>query len=683
MGLVAALRAGAAGLLALSLAAIAGALWSSDRASRIEGPAALATSVRSELWVGVGDRLWRLSADGSLLHDDALRALGLPGPPQAMARHPDGRMVVSVRDDPTLYLLDPTAARVTQRIQPRWPEDLATHGRRAINLALHPDGRIAIATGGGHAVALFDAAGAWLARTAPNAYRFTNGLWWDGDALWTTDTNRTTLQRLDGRTLALQQLRTLDAGSRERYLGPARAHPDDASRVALIRFANGMTEGRVSILRGRPPVEDALVPGRGFEPIDVDWLGDAVIFSDGRSMDLRRIDAAGPAGMALPFGDDAVRARLARTEGERRRLRQAWAYGLALAVACFAAGVVLLMRSQALQRRAVAAARPIDLGRLGTPRLQAWPRTRLVLRLNAPFLVLLGAALLLREVIGRGLPTIVVMAVLPVLAAPWIHRRWKRLSALPEMEPAVNAAAVARVERGDTLRELLQPGEPVLETWIWMRPTLHWAVLTDRRLLVFVAGLIDQRLRHEVARSELRTASAERPAQRWMARLQCHGWLDLELADGTHWQGAVTAPTVAGRVAAQLADRPAAWPAGLAAPAAPAAPTGTPRAEEPTPAPRRRWAVIAASFLVPGAGQWVQDRGRTGLVFFVPWLLLMTFAAVPAIWAASAPRAEVSPRLLVLVGCAALVVGLVSAFDTWRMEGLRRQRRSAGQIDMR
>ena len=678
MGLVAALRAGAAGLLALSLAAVTWALWSTDRASRIQGPAALATSTAGELWVGVGDRLWRLSTTGSLLRDDALQALGLPGPPQAMARHPDGRIVVSVRNDPTLYLLDPADARVTQRIQPRWPEDLAAHGGRAINLALHPDGRIAIATGGGHAVALFDATGRWLARTASNAYRFTNGLWWDGDALWTTDTNRTVLQRLDGRTLALQQMRTLDAGPRERYLGPARAHPDDAARVALIRFANGMTEGRVTILRGRPPAEDPLVPGRGFEPVDVDWLGNAVIFSDDRSMDLWRIDEATSA--AVPFGDATVRARLAGVEGERRRLRQAWASGLAGAIASFGAGVALLTWAQTLKRRSAAAARPIDLSRLGTPRLQAWPRIRLVLRLNSPFVLLLGAALLLRAVIGSGLVTIALMVVLPVAASPWIYRRWKRLAGLPEMEPAVNAAAVARVERGDMLRERLQPGEPVLETWTWMRPTLHWAVLTDRRLLVFVAGLIDHRLQHDIARSEVRQASAVRPPQRWMARLQGFGWLDLELADGTRWQGSVPAPTVAERVAAQLGVPTAQVQAGSAATAGPT--HGAVAEARPRP-PARRWAVVLASFLVPGTGQWMQNRARTALVFFLPWVVLVTFAAWPVFWAASGPRAEVSPRVIVNVLVALLAIGLISAFDTWRMEGLRHARRDPRQIDMR
>jgi len=45
----------------------------------------------------------------------------------------------------------------------------------AINYAFHDDGRVAIATGGGHAVAVFDAGGHFLGRTKPDLYKFTNG----------------------------------------------------------------------------------------------------------------------------------------------------------------------------------------------------------------------------------------------------------------------------------------------------------------------------------------------------------------------------------------------------------------------------------------------------------------------------------------------------------------------------
>ena len=306
----------------LALAALAGALWSSDRAAQIQGPVTLVATAGGVLWVGADERLWRVGADGTLRHDDDLRALGVPGTPATLTRLPQGGVVASVRHDPTLYLLDAASARVVGRIRPQWPAELAEHGSRAIHVALHPDGRIAIATGGGHAVALFAADGRFIARTAPGFYRYTNGLWWAGDALWTSDTNRTQLKRLDGGTLALQETVQLEAGHGTRFLGPAREHARRPDRVAIVRYANGMTVGRVAVVEGQPPQERALDGAGVFEPHDVDWLGDDVVATDGRSHRVLRIAADG-GGLAVPFGGAEVQRRIDAGLAERARAQRA------------------------------------------------------------------------------------------------------------------------------------------------------------------------------------------------------------------------------------------------------------------------------------------------------------------------------------------------------------------------
>ena len=243
------LKSSAVAGLGVAIALIAYSLASGMQASAITGPEALGVTPQGEVWIGVDKQLWRASPEGHLLHADEARDLGLSGPPSGLARHPDGHMVATVRDDPALYVLDPATAHVVRTIKPGWPADLKTKGQDAINVAFAPDGRIAIATGGGHTVALFDATGAFLARTAPDTYRFTNGLWWHGNDLWTTDTNRFALRRLDGSTMAVQQSVALPDGDPAPFLGPARAASPEDPTAALIRYRNGMISGRVVIVR--------------------------------------------------------------------------------------------------------------------------------------------------------------------------------------------------------------------------------------------------------------------------------------------------------------------------------------------------------------------------------------------------------------------------------------------------
>jgi hypothetical protein len=490
-------------------------------------------------------------------------------------------------------------------------------------------------------VALFDADGRFIARTAPEQYRFTNGLWWVGDALWTTDTNRTQLKRLDGRTLALQQTLTLDATRSARYLGPARAHPAAAERVAMIRFHNGMTQGRVTVLDGG--TERSLPQGTVIEPVDVDWFGDDAIVTDGASHQVLRVDAA--TGLARPFADARARLRLDQGLQQRARLWLSWKLGLVAAAGLFMVALMLAWRAQQMQQQADDEARPIDLSYLGTPRLTRLQRMGPTHRLLLPWLLFFVPLLVVQVFNVRGWLGLDRAAWVWVLAGAtpllvvlivWLQRRQSRLALDPAFEPVLNAQAVARLERGQGLREALRPDETVLETAMWMCPTLRWVVLTDLRLLCFVAGLGRPRLEWAHPRAALRdVAWLPRSPQRWSrwvgAGAGGPGWLQLRLPDGRLVQGRVTAPTVGQRLVAELTDARE-RPRSAALPVVPAPRDGS------GPGP---WRAAVLSLLLPGLGQWLQRRAGAALLLFLPWAVLVTFVAVPTLVTAWTPRADV------------------------------------------
>lgn len=380
------LKAGAMLVLALAVGAIAFALWASDRRVKIQGPSAVAVLPDGAVWVSVDDRLWRLDAQGRRQLAVAAAAHGVPGLIGNLVAHPGGQLVASTRDDPALYFLDPATGAARSRLLPAWPADLQRHGGRAITYAFHPDGRVAISTGGGHAVALFDAAGRFVARTVPGTYQFSNGLWWSGETLWTTDTNRFALVELDGRTLAEKSRVQLRSGTRGwRYLGMAAGAPPGAPPEVLgsiVRFANGMIRGHVvDVLRDGSQKEFPTV--EAMEPRDVKWRGNELLVVDGARYAIARFSADR---RPLPdFGDAAVLAELAAMPQTRASLKRQYHAGLAAAVALLVAGLLLAMRAQAVERSAGApeprpgqAARmpAATLASLAIPGLGQWMQRR-------------------------------------------------------------------------------------------------------------------------------------------------------------------------------------------------------------------------------------------------------------------------------------------------------------------
>jgi len=664
----------AVALLALALAAIALSMHATMASGQLLGPSALVATPRGELWLGIDRQLWRLDAEGGVLHADDAATLGLPGAPANLVVHPSGAIVATVRDDPTLYFLDPQSARVTQRLRPQFPADLERHAARAVNLAFHADGRVAIATGGGHAVVLFDAAGRLLARTPADTYLFTNGLWWIGDALWTTDTNRFELKRLDAATLAPLQALSLPINHRARYLGPARAHPaagaSDAPMAALIRYDNAMTTGRI-VLVAADDRETALAAPADMEPRDVAWLAGQVLASDGASSRVLRWSADGQA--LSPFGGAALHQHLQGLVDERRALQSRHRQALVAAIALFACAFALAVWAQHGERREASARAPLDLSALGTPPLTARPLSTLRLRVHGPLfaalLPVIAAQVLLRwpavqQTLGRSRVLLAMGGLIVVVLAgvPLYLRRLRRLAQEPGLEALFNELAVRKLRRSNALSLALRDGERVLETFTLQGQAMRWAVLSDERLLVFKATLADHRLEASYEMAQIAAASTQagalqpgRGGNALLRTLGLGGWLEIALRDGGVLCGMVSAPTVAQRVAERL---------NRAAGGAARGPAATPAPR--VPGPRRELAALCSA-LVPGLGQWAQRRGAIALLLFVPWLAFGLFATLPVMHAALTPSAEVSVATQFMVAVMHAGLSAVGAWDAWRM----------------
>lgn len=664
----------------LAIAAVVVALLASQKRVAIQGPSALAPLPGGSVWLGVDRELWRLDAQGRRELRRPVADLGLPGPAATLGLHPDGRMVATVRGDSRLHFLDPASGRRVASLAPQWPADLARHGGRAINVAFHPDGRVAIATGGGHAVAAFDAQGRFLGRSRPGAYEFTNGLWWQGERLWTTDTNRGSLVALDGRTLQ-ESRRVVLHGLASRCRFVALAEPwaggapgrEDAPLATLVRYANGMVEG---------DLVDALPGGRvhGYqapafmEPRDIKRRGDELWLVDGASYSIRRFSAQRQA--LGEFGDASVRGEMRSALQLRHSLQRAYWSAVAAAVVLFLAGLLLAWRAQWLERGARLAAQGATLAGLGTPLLDL--RTRLRLVGGAAWPLVAGAVVAFVPLrlprgyafagLGRTEVLLAAMAVSLLLVA-WgglrLRRRFANAAADPQLDALLNQAAVLALRRGEAFWTLRLPGEVPRETLMLQAGMAgrQWLVLTDRRLLVFASNLTDFTLRREIALAEvaaarvLDRAAMTRP-QRWRQAWAQGVLLEVTLRDGSAVQGWTPAMLAARRVAGLLQSPAPAAAVGRARPVSGLAPGEVER-------PAALWQTLA-SLAVPGSGQWMQRRTGTALLMFSLWAFIAVFSVLPIVWTLWAPRAAVSPRAVLWAAVAyALVCGL-AALDTWR-----------------
>ncbi len=674
------LKALAVVCLALAIASIIASVRSTLRAGKIQGPSALVVLPSGEVWLGVDDALWRISAQGQLLDAQPIRATGLPGAAANFVRSPDGSIVASVRGDPTLYFLEAANARIFRRVNPQWPAELQKHGARAINFAFDAAGRVAIATGGGDAVALFEPDGRFVARSAPGRYDFTNGLWWSDEGLWTTDTNRFTLRVLDGATLLQRREHVLGEAVGGSYLGPARARPAPPGagmpRAAMIRFQGDMTHGGVSLV-GADARVTVLPHSVDMEPRDVDWLGDELLATDGLSFAVLRWSADRRA--QPPFGDAVVQQRLRALAGERAALRKDYMRWLIAACIALAAGMLFAGLVPWLARRAQPVI-ALDLSQLGTPRVGHMDLLRLHLRL-AGWLLLMAVPLLLIELAGPlGLKArlgdswpfvlagfLIAAAVLALLSIPWLLRRIKRLSRLPEFEPALNQRAMLQLKaQGQVVARTLRNGEQVLEAFSLM-PGQAWWVLTSQRLLAFQPAMFDATVAVAHELSVVRGVATEPgkvvPKAWWQRAAGDSAWLEVTIEGQSPLAGSVGSPVLAARLAQRI-DALAAALRAQAPPRSPAAPgLGADRLA------RRRRRFIASA-LLPGLGQWQQRRAGEAIAFVGAWAVTVIFGSFPMLWTLVEPFTGVSAIDVTVVVSLHLMLSALAAADAWRSEAL-------------
>ena len=352
-----AMRTLAAVLLALALAGIAATFYANGRWTAIQGPVTLQAVDADTLWLGVDDDLWILDSLGHRNGRRNARELGFSAAVSNMALAPDNQVLLSSRVDRDWQLVDRKTLQRVRSIRPQWPQDIAKLPLNAVHLAVSPEGDIAAATGGGHAVLLFDRDGKLLARTAPDTYRFTNGLWWSPEGWWTTDTNHFALRLLDARTLAVKvnvQLRRAPAATP--FLGEAIASQGgpktggtELPLATLTRLGTLMEPGHVVDVF--PDGSQALFNLDTVKQLrDIAWFDKHLLLVDGDAFEVRRFDAS--RNEVQPFGDVQVRAALARLREDRAFWRGVASQRLfALAAVLLVLGILAFARQRRLEGR--------------------------------------------------------------------------------------------------------------------------------------------------------------------------------------------------------------------------------------------------------------------------------------------------------------------------------------------
>ena len=612
--------------LAAALVALSASFWFNQRVSAIQGPSALAVLNDQTVWLSVDEALWQITSDGHRVASHDTRALGIQGRVGNIAQDASGKLVLGVRDQDALYVFDPAQGRVINTLTPQWPESLARHASRAISYAFGSNGQLAIATGGGHAVALFDASGHFLGRSPPGLYRFTNGLWWQGETLWTTNTNGYALIALSTPGMAPVQTINLSGNHYARYLGMAVASHGNASGATpklrplatVVRFANGMIFGRIVDVFP-DGTEREFESSIGTEPRDIAWLGQQLLVVDGATYAVRQFGADG---QALPnFGDATVQAALAALVADRSRAQWGYRIALYLAVALFAVGFVLAVWAERQKQRAAQGV-PITPQRLGMPVLSPWDRVRKSL-LFLPAL-LFFAALLWLALWPFG----------PPFGQPFWLVRW--LAPLGAWGSVAVASALS---------------------------LLLLVVLTQRRVLVFAVNRRDRTLRHAFDNSEITHASAKHWAQwSWRSRLRSV-WnggvvkLELQSQGKTLLSGYVVSAITAQRMVALLA---------LQSDRAATRKSGQRNRITDGNGGHWRWQVLAST-LVPGLGQWMQHRPGTALLLFLMFAALTLAITVPLVWTLWGPRAAVSADRVANTVVTHCMLALIAAWDCWNM----------------
>ena len=683
----------AVALLLLAIAAIAVVHTAGQKMVAIQGPGALQAIDDRSVWLGVNEELWILDAKGRRTAQRTSAQLGLTEAVSNIALAPDGQAVVTSRGDKTWQVVNRADLARVRTITPQWPEKFRDTYLRAVHLAVSPEWDIAVATGGGHTVLLFDRDGKFKTQTAPNTYYFTNGLWHSPQGWWTTDTNRSALRLLDTKTLVVRETVALKGPfggySALGELVPSRGQPAPGTRELPVA-----TVSRLGFLMEPGFVADVFPDGRhaafNHAPLaqlrDIAWFGDTLLAVDGGAYQVLRFAADRTS--LEPFGDAAVRAMLAQMRADRAFWSELSSrYMFILAALLLLGGIGAYGRHRKLAVQAVTAPRQGQV--IGTDRQAAAQLLRqrlwifglpVVLRLSAALLGLLvlypwlkGLVLVLpgnKALLSLNL--LVWSVLLPVLlVAIWQLRRHERLAASARYETTLNHKALVWLDQHDDWDSVRRNGETPRETLFLPGWKPRWLLVTNQRVLLFAASARERRLQREWPRGALTFAGrlqdepGARPPALWRRLLLASPNLVLRF-DGVErlmLRGASSVTT--SRIAALLMQ---------GRPARPRSATSSAPVRASV-RPARRWHEVLASFVVPGLGQWLQDRFVTGTVLFTAGVLLCLVGWGPVMWASSGPKMHVDLTQKAFALALWLAFALVAAADAFHFSATRKHKR--------
>lgn len=610
-------------LASLVLAAVSVRLH--GQAVQHQGPSALAPMADGRVWVAVDRGLLLLDTEGHQMQAVPVAQTGLPRVPATLAV----RSLVALdelhtmaRGHPDVAVLNGQTGALLRTVHLAWPADLRTQLDGALWLAVHLDGRMAVATGGTHTVVLFGPDGRLLARSQPGTFEFTNRLWWEGNTLWATDTNRAALVGLSGLDLKQTARLTLAAQGPQIYLALSDAHPargvpgNPVATAALLDHR--MQTGRVAFVMPDGTLSPLALPEQA-EPRDLAWRREELLVIDGHDWRIRRF---GVDGHALDdYADVALRNALASERAEATQAMQQHRLARLAAAAALMLGVATWAWQRWRQDAPARAEAEVELRFVGT---LVEPPLRLLAKqliAHAPLLMAIACTALLIQPSASWPMRFGALG--GILAALALQPSWlKRLARHSAFESALNQQALTWLRLTPHWARVAKPGEHARETWV-MRDGMRqrWMVLTNRRLLAFRSppsgdNALEARW-YRAGIERIRLVSRHRlPTWTRLQHTFAPGvWLQVRMADGRILQGLVPSQVTAERVLHHLGipatHRDEVEPLSLDHLQAPA------------------WAPALASTLVPGVGQWWQQRRAQALLFFVFWAIWVAAVSMP------------------------------------------------------
>ncbi|GAB4059687.1 hypothetical protein [Uliginosibacterium sediminicola] len=669
-------------LLALAILCVVLALRASSNAADSYGPQAIAV---------VGNRVWLADERSLLITDEAGRleeekgfaALGINNISSIVPAGEAGVLVAS-RGSTSLKLLDARQAQSIREIKLAFPSDLQDPAHTALWLAVRPTGAnghfdLAVATGGNHTVVRFAHDGRFLARTKEGLYRFTNGIWFDQGSLWTTDTNRYVLRKLDPETLTQREELSLSGLGRQRYLGAGIASHGTANAAGqapfatLIRLQSGMTIGRIVDVFADASEAAYPLPNEA-EPMDIAWKGGELLAIDGATHRVARFNAQRQ--RLGDFGAPALQARFKASAKARALSEQMHTIWLVLAGVLLTFGLLLLLVQQrrgqtpgvvqpalpmpdkrAIRKLALSVFWPILVPLIILATLEIPPVTN---AFNTAINEQLEQENLLPLAIFPA------MLVLGLLLAVKQYTLVRRAIKDPAYEALFNYAALNWLNASMRWRNDMLIDEVPQEIAVVVRPRRGFLMLTNQRVLFYRQGVRAGSFDAGWPRTEITTAGIEDPEQLrgWRKRLQRYLGTQVVLYE----EGSAISTlrlshvVVARRMVERLnTEKNNPQPS---APSIAEIPHTSPHSSSPREYGPPAQQVIA-SLLIPGLGLWMQRRNGSALIYFFAAMVMIAFVIGPIVWALTTRHTDVSATRIQHAALSWLSIAVFCAGDTW------------------